>query len=164
MTTTTTSLRRRLYVDALNYAGYFFPISKSWCMKKAFHRVKSFVVAAKNSGWQISVFIDNTAVSEEAQEKWKDRREADILNQRKNMPQGCSQLLGDMFRKCGVKVYYSDEADNDDTLAYFAYHNSADILSNDKDFGDIMRRMRRIQNDDDLNFIVSFGLLIATSD
>ncbi len=33
---------------------------------------------------------------------------------------GYSWILGSLFKKCGVEVYYSLEFDNDDTIAYFA--------------------------------------------
>ncbi len=45
-------------------------------------------------------------------------------------------LLGDLFRKCQVEVIYSDECDKDDTLAYYAHRYHADILSNDKVYGE----------------------------
>jgi hypothetical protein len=49
------------------------------------------------------------------------------------MPQSCNVLLGDMFRKLGVEVRYSHEADNDDTIIAHAYAKQACILSGDHD-------------------------------
>lgn len=38
-------------------------------------------------------------------------------------------MLGEMFRKCGVPVHYSCEADNDDTLYAHAYARNAAVSS-----------------------------------
>ena len=38
-----------------------------------------------------------------------------------------------MFRHCGVEALFSDEVDNDDTLAFHAQADGAIILSGDKD-------------------------------
>lgn len=50
------------------------------------------------------------------------------------MPQGMNILFGDLFRKNGVEVCYSMEADNDDTIASHAQKDNAYILSQDGDF------------------------------
>jgi len=42
-------------------------------------------------------------------------------------------MLGEVFRKCGVPVNFSLDADNDDTLYSHAYHRNAAILSGDRD-------------------------------
>ncbi len=42
-------------------------------------------------------------------------------------------MLGDLFRKEGVPIHYST-IDNDDTLAAYAAHDNAHILSQDRDF------------------------------
>lgn len=42
-------------------------------------------------------------------------------------------LLGEMFKREGVLVHFS-VVDNDDTIASFAYHDGAAILSGDSDF------------------------------
>jgi hypothetical protein len=57
-----------------------------------------------------------------------------LLQGRKNVPHGLAGLLGDLFRECGVEVVYSDKDDNDDTLAWHAHADGADVLSDDKDF------------------------------
>jgi hypothetical protein len=44
-----------------------------------------------------------------------------------------NSMLGEMFSRCGVEVHYSAEADNDDTIAAFAHHFNAALLSRDKD-------------------------------
>lgn len=43
-------------------------------------------------------------------------------------------MLGDAFKHHGVPVYYSYEADNDDTLAAYSHRDNAAILSQDQDF------------------------------
>ena len=42
-------------------------------------------------------------------------------------------MLGEMFKKCEVKVHYSI-IDNDDTIAYYANYYKCIILSQDKDY------------------------------
>ena len=46
----------------------------------------------------------------------------------RNMPQGIGHILGDMFREAGAQVLYSADRDNDDTLAFFAHADGADVL------------------------------------
>lgn len=43
-------------------------------------------------------------------------------------------LLGDAFQSFGIEVLYSFEADNDHTLAAYAFKDGASVLSGDKDF------------------------------
>jgi hypothetical protein len=118
---------------AVNYCLYFIPV-KDWNMTRSMNRVKNFITTVKNSGYEnISVFIDDKVITSEALEKTQKRRVKEILQGYKNVPYGTSTLLGDMFKECDVDVYYSHEADNDDTIAYFAQRDGADILSGDKD-------------------------------
>jgi hypothetical protein len=121
-----------LYVDVLNYATDFFPLS-DWNVSRAFARVTKFVNASTRSGYTLKAFIDDTIVSAEAMSKWKRRREDEVRKGKKNVPHGMNSMLGEMFGKCGVHVLYSAEADNDDTIAAYAHEHGAGILSRDKD-------------------------------
>lgn len=118
-----------LYVDILNYGQYFFPMNRSWNISNAYNLVKEFIQAADQSNLKLKIFIDDAVPSDEATRKWKSRRAAEVIKGIKNMPQGLSILLGDMFRSLGIEVHYSDEYDNDDTLAIFAHLDNAFILS-----------------------------------
>jgi len=96
-------------------------------------RVFKFVDAAQKSGWTLEIFIDAAAKTNETIDKWKSRRENEVLKGIRNLPQGCNSLLGDMFKRAGIKVHYSLEADCDDTIISYAYHVGAAVLSNDND-------------------------------
>jgi len=127
-------MSRLLYVDILNYSNRFFPEGYAWDLKRASDGVNEFVAAARKSGITLKVFIDAETSTEEADEKWRRRREDEVALLKRVMPQGLQTLLGDMFREAGVEVHYSVEFDNDDTLAFFAQADGADVLSQDSDF------------------------------
>lgn len=130
------SRRRLLYVDCLNFATRFCGSTSTpgvWNITASFERVKKFVKAAERSQITLKCFLGDTAPSEEATMKFNERREKEIRSGEKRVPQGLAVLLGEMFREAGVEVYYSDNVDNDDTLASYAQHDEADVLSGDKD-------------------------------
>lgn len=96
-----------LYIDALNYAKSFFPVGvrvSHWQLSGAAETVQRFVSAAHYSGWEVVAFIDSAYVSEETQQKWRSRREMEVLRQNRNVPQGLPVLMGDAFRRAGVKA------------------------------------------------------------
>lgn len=124
---------KKLYMDALNYGGLFFPVRSKWNLKRSLGTVRRFVTAAKKSGWVLKVFFDDWTSSSEADNKWRKRREKEVLEGYRNMPQGLSSLFGDMFRQCGVEVAYASFMDCDDTIAYHAEHDGATVLSGDSD-------------------------------
>lgn len=125
----------KLYIDALNYGTYFFCDSKySWSLQRPYERVKEFVSLLKKAGFEPVVFIDEGFGTEEASEKWLSRRMNEVEHGLKEIPQGMSNFLGDMFRKEGVVVNYSMFHDNDDTLAFHADADGASVLSRDGDF------------------------------
>jgi hypothetical protein len=121
-----------LYIDVLNYATDFFPLS-DWHVTRAFSRVKHFVNASAKAGYTLKAFLDDTNITAEAMAKWQRRREDEVKQGKKNVPHGMNSMLGEMFGKCGVEVLYSSEADNDDTIAAYAHEHGAGILSRDKD-------------------------------
>jgi hypothetical protein len=118
----------------LNYGHLFLPLH-DWDLLRACERVKLFIQAANNSEFnEIKCLIDDINPSAEAAQKWKTRREKEVKKGMKKVPQGFAILLGDMFRSCDIEVLYSDELDNDDTLACYAHADEAILLSGDKDF------------------------------
>ena len=129
--------RRGLYVDALNFGRSFLdgPVLSGRDLVEAERCVADFVAAAYATGIDdLVAFIDAGSVTAEAQNKWRSRREREVRMGERSVPHAWSTLLGDMFRRAGVDVYYSLEADNDDTLAAYADANDADVLSADQDF------------------------------
>jgi hypothetical protein len=124
--------KKLLYMDILNYTTRFIPL-RDWSCTRALARMSNFVQAARTSGWHLRAFLDETASSDEANEKWRLRREKEVRSGERSVPQGANVLIGDMLRKCGVEIAYSLEADNDDTLAFYAHADGASILSADKD-------------------------------
>ncbi|KAJ3328939.1 hypothetical protein HDU76_008991 [Blyttiomyces sp. JEL0837] len=134
-----------LYIDALNLdlcprgalksARTRIHEQSHWFMVTGMmQKVSQFALAARNSGWVVNSFIDASIKSTEAQKKWTERREAEIKNGIRNVPQGLQTLLGSCLEANAVKVFYSKDADNDDTLAAFAERDGAAVLSGDSDF------------------------------
>ena len=122
-----------LYVDTLTFATLFFPLGRKWNITQSFKLVREFVEAGTKQGITLKCFINDCSKSQEAIGKYRKRREIEVIKGQKNIPQGLSILLGDMFRAAGVEVCYSNIEDNDDCLASHAETDHADILSNDKD-------------------------------
>lgn len=123
-----------LYLDAANYTSKFFMFHDRWNLTIAEKAVKKFCDTSKRSGFTIVAFIDQAAMTEEAQQKWRRRREREVRRGERSVPQGALRLVGDMLAKHGVEVRYSLEADCDDTIAFHAQVDGAGILSQDKDF------------------------------
>lgn len=80
------------------------------------------------------VFIDDTNQTEETQKKWRLRREKEVADRERRVPQGSNRMVGEMFLKFKVPVHYSTEMDNDDTIAEYAAYYNASILSGDRDY------------------------------
>eukprot|EP00347_Sterkiella_histriomuscorum_P024134 403332193 len=124
---------QKLFVDALNYARNFFLNQNFWDLDSAQENVKRFVNAAIKTGYSVEVFIDDGQQSEEVVQKWIFRRELQVKTCKMEVPTCLTALIGEMFRNLNVPVHYS-VVDNDDTLACFANHFGAYILSADTDF------------------------------
>ncbi|KAI8918998.1 hypothetical protein DFJ77DRAFT_507846 [Powellomyces hirtus] len=142
-----------LYVDALNYADMFFdPKALHWEWLDAITRISHFVTFARNANYRLVVFIDAAIQSPEAILKWRSRRAREVRTQTRTMPLGVSSLIGDAFRKCGVRVLYSLDADNDDTLAAYAHHDRAALLSRDQDMFRYIGSTFTVYDDFDMNY------------
>ena len=153
-------MSKKLYIDALNFGNFFFAKAKySWDLKDPYERVKLFVKACEKNNLNIIIFIDESAETEEAINKWKTRREKEVQNEEKFMPQGMSYFLGDMFKSLGITVYYSLDEDNDDTLAFYANADGADILSGDGDFYRYIGRKYKIYSDFNQTKLLATGNL-----
>eukprot|EP00347_Sterkiella_histriomuscorum_P020929 403335913 len=135
-----------LYVDALNYARVFFLNQNFWDLDSAQENIKRFVEAAYNSCYKVEVFIDAGKKSEEVLNKWYERRERQVETCIMEVPTCVTAFIGEMFRNLQVPVHYS-VVDNDDTLACFANHYGADVLSGDTDFLRYRGRKYKIYKD-----------------
>lgn len=123
-----------LYMDVMNFARWIFLQRDEWNLDKANGRVRMLVEAAQNSGYELRGFIDASIQSEETRLKWRSRREKQVRTMTRDVPQGLACLVGEMFQAFGIDIHYSVERDNDDTLAFFAHADGADVLSADSDF------------------------------
>jgi len=151
---------KSLYIDVLNFGNFFFDqASYNWSLNPPKQKIKAFCKALKKQGITAKLFIDESIESDEAINKWKTRREKEIIQGKKGVPQGMSTFIGDIFRKHGIPVLYSLEADNDDTLAAYAQVDGADVLSGDGDFYRYKDRKYRIFSDFDRIKFESTGKL-----
>lgn len=126
---------RKLYVDALNFGEYWFPSAgRRWSLAEPRALVSGFCAAAQRASIQVTAFIDEGVKTDSALGKWRARRQREVAKGEKRMPHGWSIVLGEMFRAAGVRVLYSLEEDCDDTLAFYADRDGADVLSADRDF------------------------------
>lgn len=97
-------------------------------------QVTEFVKACRDAGWTVTVFLDAAIPSDEAQGKWRSRREVEVRRCKRDVPHGLNVLLAESFRAAGVAVEHSLSHDNDDTLAAYAQADGASVLSRDRDF------------------------------
>jgi len=122
-------------VDILNFGYKFFKRGTNhWGILRSQRKVDKFVDDLERNGWTLIGFIDQGMRTREAIMKWTKRREVELLKGERNVPQGFNVVLGEMFKNKGITVHYSDEEDNDDTIAAFALRDNACIMSGDKDF------------------------------
>jgi len=96
-------------------------------------KICKFVNHTSKQGWKLEIFIDLKTITDEATNKWRRRREKEVRDQTRKIPQGANLIIGEIFKINGVKVHYSLEADCDDTIASYAQFYSGSILSKDKD-------------------------------
>lgn len=123
-----------LYMDAANYTNFFFPYGCPWSLAKATKNAKRFAWVCTQSKWKVVAFFDQSILTQEAQNKWRKRREQEVRKKERAVPQGCLRLVGDLLAEQGIEVRYSLDADNDDTIASWAEHDGAAVLSGDSDF------------------------------
>lgn len=128
-----------LCFDALNWLGKF------WCQKRGRQspwnelssmrrKVASFVRACRKAGFTVVVVIDETAMSQEAVQKWMRRRARELSTDERFMPLGIDALYAEAFQQAGVQVFRPTDADADDVLASLAAHHAGSVVSMDRDF------------------------------
>jgi hypothetical protein len=125
---------QRIYMDGSNYGSSHFFVNDDWSISRMVNKVEEFVLALKAQGVVLVVFFDNARVSTEANNKRDSRILRDVSRMQKNYIQSGSWMLFQAFARFGVEIRGSEELDNDDTLAYYAHHDQAAVLSRDQDF------------------------------
>eukprot|EP00798_Chlamydomonas_sp_ICE-L_P007432 gene7432-566_t len=130
--------QKHLYIDGLNIVRDLFvsDVGEHWQTIVGLQdRVDKFVAAAEMSGFtSIVVFIDAFILTDETDQKWRERRIRDVDQEKRDVPQAVQILLGEAFQEAGVEVKFSLDQDNDDTLAAYAQICGAEVLSEDRDF------------------------------
>jgi hypothetical protein len=139
---------KTILLDGLNYYTRTQMSQKShWDLENFINRVEQIVHAFRNSDYDLRVFIDATRLTSEAQNKQTTRTARRIVKEDYEYPPFKETLLGDAFKLFGVPVYYSFEADNDDTIAAYAQKYNASVLSQDQDFFRYLDRNFHIYDD-----------------
>lgn len=86
--------RRKLHVDGLNFAEEFG--FQSDCHAKAVlrapKRIRLFCEAARESGWDVVVFIDDVTQTQATMSKWRQRRCREVRTGVRNVPQVSTYL------------------------------------------------------------------------
>eukprot|EP00286_Rhodomonas_abbreviata_P003143 CAMPEP_0181346478 /NCGR_PEP_ID=MMETSP1101-20121128/33347_1 /TAXON_ID=46948 /ORGANISM="Rhodomonas abbreviata, Strain Caron Lab Isolate" /LENGTH=317 /DNA_ID=CAMNT_0023458589 /DNA_START=20 /DNA_END=970 /DNA_ORIENTATION=- len=136
-----------LYVDGLNYMKFFLGLEVNSgsaevsdpdfqvCMRNLEQTTRQFMQEAKQSGWRVTVFLDNCKHDPAEVVKWWARRQQALEDGGSTcIPPSTTLLLGNAFQKAGATVKYSWGYDNDPTLAAHAHVDDAAVLSRDGDF------------------------------
>jgi DNA-directed RNA polymerase subunit RPC12/RpoP len=143
-----TSHMKIILLDGLNYYTRTQMSQKShWDLESFVKRVEKIVEAFRNSEYDLRVFIDATRLTPEAQNKQTSRTTRRIIKEDYDYPPFKETLLGDAFKLLDIPVYYSFEADNDDTIAAYAQKYNASVLSQDQDFFRYIDRTFHIYDD-----------------
>jgi hypothetical protein len=79
--------------------------------------------------------VDNGWDSDEAQDKWRQRREREVSDERRTLPLLAGDLLCEMIRVQGATLYNAEDMDADDVVAKLAHElpGRAFVLSEDRD-------------------------------
>ncbi|KAF9912355.1 hypothetical protein EC991_011047 [Linnemannia zychae] len=88
---------RLVYVDGMNYSDRFFTVGDHWCFRQAKENINKMVQHARESNIVLKVFLNAYIESDEAVHKWRERREKEVQNRTRNMPQAMNVLIGEMF-------------------------------------------------------------------
>jgi len=124
----------KIYMDGLNFGDYFFNTIDHWDLNYLIYKVNYFISILTRNGYKLEVFMDGNNVSPECNEVYKKRVEERILKMEYKWPHACGILLANAFSENNIPVHWSVDADNDDTIATYAFMDGAAILSRDKDF------------------------------
>mmetsp|Transcript_98 Transcript_98/g.318 ORF Transcript_98/g.318 Transcript_98/m.318 type:complete len:497 (+) Transcript_98:213-1703(+) len=138
------SSTRIVVVDTLNFLEYFFPALHQPDRKKRdpwavlgsmLRRVRGFMEAAKESGIEPIFVIDAGWSSDEVRDKWKSRRNSEVLHKNKRVIAGLDVLMVEALEAAGAKVFTPAGQDADDIIVLLAHNAGPEslILSFDAD-------------------------------
>lgn len=80
------------------------------------------------------VVLDGTTASDETRQKWIARRERELRQGKRSIPQNTDLLVADICKKRGLVTYYDVSHDGDAVVASLAERNGRKVLSRDTDF------------------------------
>jgi hypothetical protein len=100
----------------LGKLNYFIPIDDDdlvgappWELIAALQtRLSKFVDACKASNFEPHFVVDNGWVTDEARDKWMDRKAKEVTRERRFMPLSADTLLCEMIRALGATLYYAE--------------------------------------------------------
>lgn len=131
--------RAVLVVDALNYTTFFVPIDeKSFrsafapaLFREAERRIAA--LAQATTGVKLIWVFDNGQQSEEAKQKWLERRTAEVVTGERNLPCSSEIVFKALLEEHGFLTLYPPEIDGDDAVALLAWKLGGSVLSRDRD-------------------------------
>ncbi|KAI8913722.1 hypothetical protein BC831DRAFT_489771 [Entophlyctis helioformis] len=134
MSVTAARQPQKVFLDGLNFCYVLFPDgTPHQNLDVLLKNVNALVTAAKASGYELTVFVDDLQVTLAKEDVWMDRREKQLESRNVGL-QGMSTLLTDAFRACGASIRYAVNVDNDIAMASHAELDGAIIVSRDNDF------------------------------
>jgi len=130
-----------LVVDGLNWLSRFVPCDDrqyqgakpSVLFAEAHARVAKFARVLKRAGITALFVFDNGQTTEEANEKWLERRKREVETGVRNMPANAEGLLKALFEEHGFTILFPSGIDGDDAVARLAIKMDCHVLSRDKD-------------------------------
>ena len=148
---------RTVVVDALNFLNRFVPIeepefaeaSAPVLFAEAEDRVRAVADAARRASLELIWVFDNGQATDEAKEKWLERRLAEVTQAHRGMPCSADTVLHALLQRAGFTVLYPPDIDGDDAVALLAWKFDGDALSGDRDllrYGPELPRSRVYRN------------------
>jgi len=137
--------RKHLVVDALNFLSYFCPSkepdyakSSPWTLHAVMQqRARAFLDGCKLCKLEPHFVFDHGYQSAEAMDKWKARREEEVLTEYRSMPCNVDVSLAAVLKEQGADVLQPVGLDADDVVARLALAfdgaSKSIILSGDRD-------------------------------
>jgi len=133
--------RRLLIVDALNFLHAVVPTEEE-TFREAFapalfreteRRVHAIASAARAADLELLWVFDNGQSTEEAREKWQERRFKEVMDSTRRMPCSAETVFFALLEQAGFLVLYPPGIDGDDAVALLAWHLDGIVLSRDRD-------------------------------
>ncbi len=128
-------------VDALNFLSVFVPVEElafgesfaPALFREAERRVAAVATAAAAANLKLIWVFDNGQATDEALDKWRERRFKEVLEGVRKMPCSAETALYALLEQAGFVVLYPAGIDGDDAVALLAWHLGGCALSRDRD-------------------------------